>query len=177
MEKLQPTVNIFLRPGECYFGDRNDRIRTLLGSCVAMTMWHPELLVGGMSHCMLPSRPRRSSDALDGKYADEALALLLNKALLIGTRAEDYQFKLFGGGDMFPTTAKSNENPVGLKNVKASQALLKHHGFKAHAEHLGGTGHRTLIFEICNGHVWVKHQSAPPPGDGNSEGKHPCPPA
>lgn len=174
MEKPLHISEIFLRPGEFYFGDRNTRIRTLLGSCVAMTMWHPELLVGGMCHYMLPSRSGRGSGKLDGKYADEALELLLNETRQIGTRAGDYQFKLFGGGDMFPATGKTHKHAVGLKNVEAGHALLKRHGLNISAEHLGGVGHRTLIFDIWNGHVWVKQQ--PPlhsPCD-NREAKEIC---
>ena len=49
-------IEIFLQPGDFYFGDRDTRIRTLLGSCVSITMWHPRLHVGGMCHFMLPER-------------------------------------------------------------------------------------------------------------------------
>jgi Chemotaxis protein; stimulates methylation of MCP proteins len=49
-------MEIFLQPGDWYFGDRDTRIRTLLGSCIAITIWHPRLLVGGMCHFLLPGR-------------------------------------------------------------------------------------------------------------------------
>ena len=56
-------LEIFLQPGEFYFGEGKTRIRTLLGSCVAITLWHPRLHIGGMSHYMLPSRPRHRKNA------------------------------------------------------------------------------------------------------------------
>lgn len=96
-------VEVFLQPGEYHFGDRNTRIRTLLGSCVSVVIWHPLLLIGGMCHFLLPQRSgRHSGSTLDGRYADEALQLLLQAASAAGTRAEEYQAKLFGGGNMFP---------------------------------------------------------------------------
>ena len=46
---------IFLNPGDYAFGDEQVRMRTLLGSCVAVTFWHPKLRVGAMCHYLLPA--------------------------------------------------------------------------------------------------------------------------
>jgi chemotaxis protein CheD len=158
MKKPDHTVEIFLHQGDVYFGDRDTRIRTVLGSCVAITMWHPQLLLGGMCHYMLPGRRRTAKEALDGKYADEALELMLTEIRRSGTRPSEYQIKLFGGGNMFPSSTKMREQHVGLRNVEAGRELLARHGLKIHAEHLGGLGHRNLLFDIWSGHVWMKHQ-------------------
>jgi chemotaxis protein CheD len=159
MKQPAHTVEIFLHQGEVYFGDRDTRIRTVLGSCVAITMWHPDLLFGGMCHYMLPSRRRTTNEPLDGKYADEALELMFTEIKRNSTRPNEYQIKLFGGGNMFPASNKLREHHVGLKNVEAGRELLARHGLKIHAEHLGGNGHRNLIFDVWNGHVWMKHQA------------------
>lgn len=179
MIKSAHTVEIFLKQGEVYFGDRDTHIRTVLGSCVAITMWHPELLIGGMCHYMLPGRrprgqkshcriknspitfpSRRALDtkALDGRYADEALELMFCEIQRSGTSAGEYQIKLFGGGNMFPATNQMRAQHVGLMNIEVVTQLLAHHGLKVSAEHLGGNGHRNLIFDIGSGHVWMKHQ-------------------
>ena len=50
-------MEYFLHPGEFQFTDDPDtRFRTLLGSCVAMTLYHPKRRIGGMSHYLLPTR-------------------------------------------------------------------------------------------------------------------------
>jgi chemotaxis protein CheD len=158
---LQP-LEIFLQPGDCYFGDRDTRIRTVLGSCVSMTFWHPQFAVGGMCHYMLPSREgERRSDGgprPDGRYADEAMALLMKEIDAIGAPHREYQVKLFGGGNMFPETRKSSNAHVGQRNVEVARMLVKKHGFVSMAEHLGGIGHRNIIFDVWNGDVWVKHR-------------------
>jgi len=41
-------IEIALQAGELHFGNRNTRIRTLLGSCISITAWHPQLPIGGM---------------------------------------------------------------------------------------------------------------------------------
>lgn len=88
MKKPAHVVEIFLQPGESYFGDKNTRIRTLLGSCVSITLWHPHLLIGGMCHYLLPDRGGKSSTGeLDGRYADEAIQILLKEVRAAGTDA------------------------------------------------------------------------------------------
>lgn len=105
-------MEIFLQPGDHYFADRDTRIRTVLGSCVSMTFWHPHLLVGAMCHYMLPERGSERQDserpAPDGRYADEAIALLLKKMDVVGASHKEYQVKLFGGGNIcFPKRIKT----------------------------------------------------------------------
>ena len=154
-------VEIFLQPGEVYFGDRDTRIRTLLGSCVAVVMWHPKLQVGGMCHYMLPRQSVARSRVLDGRYADEAMELMMREIRNAGTTPGEYQVKLFGGGHMFSAHQAVSRDHVGARNVEVARLLMKQHGFTSCAEHLGGIGHRNIFFDIWSGHVWVRHQ--PPP--------------
>lgn len=166
MKKPAHVIEIFLQPGEVFFGERDTRIRTLLGSCVAITMWHPGLLVGGMCHYMLPKHPAGKRATPDGRYADEAMELMLREIRKAGTWPEEYQVKLFGGGHMFSRQQKANEDHVGAKNVEMARTLMSQHGFSSCAEHLGGTGHRNIFFDIWSGHVWVRHQ---PPASNQNE--------
>jgi len=158
---FQP-LEIFLQPGDYYFGDKDTRIRTVLGSCVSLTFWHPNLLLGGMCHYMLPSRDaeRRgiASDAPDGRYADEVMLMMMKEIKVIGASRKEYQVKLFGGGNMFPEMHKQSGVNVGQRNVEAARILVKKHGFVSMAEHLGGIGHRNVIFDVWNGDVWIRHR-------------------
>ena len=160
MRKPQHIVEIFLQPGDLYFGDRNTRIRTVLGSCVSLTFWHPVLLVGGMCHYMLPNRSsekrKTSGLAPDGRYADEAMEMLIREINAIGAPHRDYKVKLFGGGNMFPDRSNPASH-VGMKNVETARRLITRYGFNCVAEHMGGYGHRNVVFDVWNGDVWVKH--------------------
>jgi chemotaxis protein CheD len=160
MRKPFHTIEIFLQPGDLYFGGRDTRIRTVLGSCVSLTFWHPALLVGGMCHYMLPNRMQERRNvglqALDGRYADEAIEMLIKDINAVGVPHHEYQVKLFGGGNMFPDRSNPISN-VGIRNVETARQLVARHGFNCVAEHLGGDGHRNVIFDIWSGHVWVKH--------------------
>jgi chemotaxis protein CheD len=169
MKKPASAIEIFLQPGEFYFGDRNTRIRTILGSCVSITMWHPTLLIGGMCHYMLASGKKRRIGKLNGKYGEDAIMMFLEEAIRSGTNPNDYVFKIFGGGSMFPAqdghwpcqTAPCAEVIDGCRNVACrnsniGRALLRQHHLNVVAEHLGGTGHRNVIFDVWSGQVWVR---------------------
>lgn len=151
-------IDIFLQPGEFYFGDPETRIRTLLGSCVAITLWHPRLRIGGMCHYLLPMRRGRLPGAQpDGRYAEDAIKLFMDELHQSGSWQADYEVKMFGGGDQFPGHVKAGANSVHNNNIRAGRSLLKQHGFTIKAEHLGGTGHRNVIFDVWSGQVWMQH--------------------
>jgi chemotaxis protein CheD len=150
-------IDIFLQPGDVYFGDRDTRIRTVLGSCVSITFWHPQRLLGGMCHIMLPERAGAATDAPDGRYAAEAIELLFDEMGAAGTLPGEYQVKLFGGGRMFAFKAGSETLDIGSRNIDTARRLLRHRGLEPASGHLAGVGHRSIVFDVATGDVWVKH--------------------
>ena len=155
-------IDVFLQPGELFFGDRGTRIRTVLGSCVSLVFWHPQRHLGGMCHYMLPFRAERQFGNLDGRYADEAVAMIFKKIRDSGTQPADYQVKMFGGANMFPDDRSKRPNHVGIRNVEAAREIVKTHRLTSVCEHLAGVGHRNIIFDVWSGNVWVKHQAPLP---------------
>lgn len=152
-------LDIFLQPGEVYFGDVDTRIRTLLGSCVAVTWWHPGRKIGAMCHYLLPDRPRsqkKPEQALDGRYAEEAFDIVLRYMSKESTFPEEYEVKMFGGGNMLAPSKQANS--VGERNIEFGKSWLAEHGFRVSREHLAGDGHRNIVFDLETGDVWVKFQ-------------------
>jgi len=154
-------LEIFLRPGEFYFGEGKTRIRTLLGSCVAITLWHPTRLIGGMSHYMLPNRMshRRKEAALDGRYAEDVMEMFMRELRRSHSKPAEYQVKIFGGGRMFETAAKDKPRPhadISERNVRIGRELAGRYGFSFTAEDLGGRGHRNVMLDLWSGDVWVR---------------------
>ncbi|WP_122678032.1 chemoreceptor glutamine deamidase CheD [Pseudomonas viridiflava] len=157
MKKPVGAAEVVLAPGEVSFATRPTRLRTLLGSCVAITFWHPLRHIGGMCHFMLPGRIRRGQP-LDGKYADEALEMLIRHARINDTLPEDYQVKLFGGGEMFPCHRHDlHAHDVANLNIRAALTLAEQHRLHLMAQDMGSTGYRNIIFDLWNGNVWVRH--------------------
>lgn len=154
---------VFLHPGDLWFGGEQTRVRTILGSCVAVTLWHPQRRIGGMCHYMLPDGSRRGKRR-DGRYAEEAISLLRDQVVLYRTLPHEYEAKLFGGGNMFNLPSSSNREctTVSDRNIAIARQLMARYGFRIKAEHLGGQGHRNIIFEVDNGDVWVRQTPLQP---------------
>jgi chemotaxis protein CheD len=149
---------VILQPGE-YFVGGGMRVRTLLGSCVSITLWHPRRRIGAMSHFVLADRGGARRGTPDARYGNEALALMMAELALLKVAPEECEGKIFGGGDMFPEQASrmAGMAGVGRRNGEAAWALLEASGVKVVSQHLYGDGHRQIIFDLDTGHVWVRH--------------------
>ncbi len=146
-------IDIFLQPGDYFVGDASFRIRTLLGSCVSITLWQPRLRIGAMSHFLLPERGNGQSP--DARYGEDALALMLADLRPYGVRGSECEAKIFGGGDMFPGRARKGPG-IGEKNGAAARSLLARHAIPVVSESLFGNGHRQILFDIASGDVWSR---------------------
>lgn len=157
MTRLKDLMDIFLQPGELFVGDAAFQIRTILGSCVSITLWHPQACVGGMSHFLLPTRSVPvPGQMLDGRYGDEALQWMLKDLRAAGVNPKQCQAKIFGGGNMFPGQTRASAITVGQRNGEAARQLLAQEGIQVVTESLYGVGHRQIIFNVSNGDVWSR---------------------
>ncbi|MGH6648397.1 chemotaxis protein CheD [Aquabacterium sp.] len=155
--KSTEQVIVFLNPGEYFVGDARHRIRTLLGSCVSITLWHPAQRIGAMSHFLLSERSGKVGEPLDARYGKEALGLMLMELAKQGVDPKACQAKIFGGGDMFPKqSGMANASNVGRKNGEAAHRLLEAHDISVMSESLFGQGHRRILFDVSSGHVWSR---------------------
>lgn len=150
-------IEIFLQPGEFYWGDSDTRIKTLLGSCVSVCIWHPHLLIGGMSHSLLPAKGSSGNEELSGRYIDESFEMFMAEITKANAKPQDFIVKLFGGGDMFKEIWKNAGPSVGERNIQMARSLIEKFGFNLKVEHVGGAGHRNIIFDLWSGDVWMKH--------------------
>lgn len=149
---------VFLQPGDYYFTQTPTRIRTLLGSCIAITLWHPLLLRGGMVHCLLPSRGAPAGAVeLSGRFVDEGIRWLLREAVRAYIDPAQCQFKLFGGSDMFAALGITARRSIGEANAAMGVKILERLGLHVCARDFGGTVHRSLVFDVSTGDVWVRY--------------------
>jgi len=156
-------ISRFLNPGQFYFCESNCQIHTLLGSCIAITLWHPILQIGGMCHFVLPGRRSpegviRAGGKLKGRYSDEAMALFEREATRHGTKLNEYQAKIFGGSNMLANSTLKQDEMIGTINTEAALKHLSERGITLLLAHVGETGHRRIVFDVEKGDVWVKHE-------------------
>lgn len=154
-DDLLEVTEFTLFPGDFCFESGHVRLRTLLGSCVAITVWHPARQHGGMCHFMFPGAGAHASDS---RYARDAMAMFCRALKDEGTRPQDYQVKLFGGG-MTPVPCHEAVRPslsAGCRNVAEARSMLRERGFHIYAEDVGGAGYRKVLFDLWSGDTWLK---------------------
>lgn len=149
-----------IHPGDWYFGGDYARIHTLLGSCIALTAWHPSLKVGGLCHYLLPASPyatasadSRDHSADDCRYAENALAAM-RSAMLRFAALKEFHIGVFGGGDMF---SYSSATSIGFDNIAYVHQWLHKQQLQPYRVDVGGTISRSLTMIIATGDIHVKH--------------------
>jgi hypothetical protein len=85
-----PGRQVMLLPGQMSFTTAPAQLRTLLGSCVSVTLWHPGKRIGGMCHYLLPTAQPQAGEPLDGRYGDEAMEAMVARLLRTGTEPSEY---------------------------------------------------------------------------------------
>ena len=132
-------------------------ITTLLGSCVAVTMFNPRLRLGAICHALLPScrRDQSCSHLETGKYVECAVAFMLGQLNARGVLNGEVEAKLFGGSDMFDTV-EGGRFSVGRQNMEMALRTLEEASVRVVTRDLGGARGRKIIFHTHTGEVFLK---------------------
>lgn len=132
-------------------------IATLLGSCVAVCLYDPQLRLGGLNHFMLPTFERSTNRDFDtllcGSFAMEAL---YNGLLARGARKSRLQAKAFGGGTIIASLAQTG---IGERNVEFARDWLKREGVHLVAADVLGPWSRKIVFNPQTGDVFSRRMS------------------
>ncbi len=161
MTEQKPGLPIFLlKPGEMFITDKPCAVSTLLGSCVAVTMFSRRLGVGAICHALLPScSQNKQCDCRDERfrYVDCSVRGMLEAFKGLGITATEIETKLFGGSDMFLVKdGPDSKASVGRQNIaKAREILTAAVGCVAAAD-VGGVQGRKIVFYACSGEVFLK---------------------
>ncbi|HEY1338226.1 MAG TPA: chemotaxis protein CheD [Bryobacteraceae bacterium] len=149
---------VFLQPGEAIATEAPIRIKTVVGSCLAIVVRAPRIGVTVVAHCLLPragaavgSIPR--DEAI--RYVDTAIEVMLSDLAARGALPGDLEVKLFGGADAMECQGEPAYR-VGRRNIDAARAALASRGLTASAHSVGGKRGRVLEVDAASGVVFVK---------------------
>lgn len=146
---------VFLQPGEFYCARRPSIVETILGSCIAVTLYSPPMRTGAICHAMLPSP---CDGAAQGEYVEGAIKAILGRMLYRGLEKDALEAKLFGGSTVLP----SGESSIGEQNIKAALEVLEKLQIRIVARDVGGDTGRKLFFCTETGDVYVRRQKSSP---------------
>ncbi|WP_444995670.1 chemotaxis protein CheD [Aliikangiella sp. IMCC44359] len=139
--------SLFVHPGEIAFRSAPLKIETLLGSCVAITVWHPKLLVGGMCHYLLPLPLNETGNKNNYRYASYALQELVERMQKCAEINEFY-FGCFGGSEMIES---NRAEAVGKVNINFALNWLNEKKVRIVSQSVGGKSYRKLCLCLTSG--------------------------
>lgn len=145
---------VFLQPGEVLTTTAALRVKTILGSCLGITIRAPGAGYAAIAHCVLPEAaaavdPADSSQP--ARYVDTAVASMLRLFAEHGASRGELEIKLFGGAD-----AMGAEFGVGKRNIEVARRILLARGMAIAASAVGGNQGRVIVFDTGTGEVLLR---------------------
>lgn len=134
-----------LNPGDVAIGTRDDRLETLLGSCIAIVLTDPRRTVGVMCH-IVHARPAPATERGNGAFADVALEHMYTLLRARGITPSLCEAYVYGGGNMFPHVFRNTH--VGECNATWALDALARAGIKVLRCDTGGQVYRRLGWTI-----------------------------
>jgi len=117
-------------------------VSAVLGTCVAVCLHDRRLKIGGMNHFLYP-KTKMFDNMATSQYATVSIPALIKKLQQQGSRIEDLEAQIFGGGE---SSGLLTSGDIGSKNIKMARKLLKKSGIRVVSEDVGGFKGRRLIF-------------------------------
>jgi chemotaxis protein CheD len=154
-------ADVYLKPGEIYISDKPAVVKTVLGSCISVTMFNARLRIGAICHGLLPECNEMNGcncACIEGfRYVDCSIRRMLEELHSLGIVNDEIEIKMFGGADMFKTIGdKTRAINVGEKNIRTALKVLGESNLRLAASDTGGSKGRQIVFIPNTGEVFVK---------------------
>ena len=124
-----------------------------LGSCIGVTIWDPEVKVGGMIHYMLPDSSISPAKANPAMFADTGIPRLFRAAYELGAVKKRMTVKAVGGSQLLDDNGTFN---IGKRNYVMLRKIFWKNGILIDAEDVGGSISRTLRLNVGTGQVTIR---------------------
>ena len=132
-----------------------DVLTTLgLGSCVGVALFDRINKIGGLAHIMLPTMKGFEGQSV-AKFADSAIAELVNRMVREGALRSAIVAKIAGGAHMFGHSM-SDILKIGERNSASCIAVLRQLGIPLQANDTGGPYGRTIELNTETGALKIR---------------------
>jgi chemotaxis protein CheD len=149
-------TRFFLHPGAVRFSAQPERIETILGSCICVTLRDPVTTAAALCHCLLPVAPPTAAVDDRFRFCDTAIAGMLTWFRQRSIPPARLEAKLFGGADVLIRSTRNAEPSVGALNTQHAVSALARFAITPQACETGGERGRYLIFDTASGSVWIR---------------------
>lgn len=152
---------IYLKTAEMIFTEQPASVLTVLGSCLAITMFHRPFGIGAICHGLLPQCSKKKTCNKgckdEARYVECSIEQMISWFLRVDVILGEVEIKVFGGADMF-STRNDAEGPatVGKQNIETAMRLIKNKGLHIVAMDVGGEQGRKIFFNTLSGEVLLQ---------------------
>lgn len=145
--------NVYLKPGEVIISRNPILVSTILGSCIAVTIFSPGKKIGAICHAMYPCNPTGVANV---QYVDSAIYYVFGK-MAEYTGKSDMIVKLFGGARVLAAGEYEEERmAIGEQNITQAKRTLADLGLTISNADIGGIRGRKLLFSMKTGDVYIR---------------------
>lgn len=145
--------NVYLKPGEVIISHNPILVSTILGSCIAVTLFSPGKHIGAICHAMYPHNP---TGDMNVQYVDSAITYIYRK-MLEYTVKSDLTVKLFGGAKVLAGSEYGEDRKaIGEQNLAQAKRTLNELGLSLASSDIGGLRGRKLLFSMKTGDVYLR---------------------
>ncbi len=141
---------------EIIFTSDSDQACCIVGSCIALTLYHARAKQGALAHIVLPKSQDRSGPP--GKFANRAIPHMLEILASSGANQSGLIAKISGGASMFGTNGPIK---IGTQNAEAVQQLLEELKIPIVGKDLEGPKGRRITFDNATGSMLVEVAGQP----------------
>jgi len=126
-----------------------------LGSCIGVTLFDPEVKVGGLIHCMLPLSKIDPVKAEKNPlmFTDLGIPELLRAVFELGAKRENLVAKVAGAATVIDD---GNLFRIGERNYTVMRKVLWKNNILIAAEDVAGTLPRTMLLCMATGRTLIR---------------------
>ncbi len=126
-----------------------------LGSCVGLAVYDPEVPIGGLLHCMLPTSKIDAERAKVNPYmfTDSGVSSMLQELLNRGAQKRRLVAKVAGAAKLLDD---DNTFRIGARNIVILRKVLWKNNILIDADDTGGAAARTMLLHIRDGRTVIR---------------------
>ncbi len=142
----------------CVSTDPQYELVTIVGSCVAITLYDKKNQTGGLVHIVLPGkRQYLRENETKAYYADSGIPLLFEKLKKAGSDEDNLVAAVVGGAS---TLTEHDGNTIGKKNAEFAISLLKSKGIPIEKVDIAKKHGRRITLSIKNGKLNIENTTS-----------------
>jgi len=135
-----PLIDFYLSPGHIYMSHEPALVSTVVGSCVAVSLWDSKKEIGGMAHFLYPFTENRHRAT--AQYGNAAVKYMVRMFLDFGAQEKNLRAQIFGGALMAPADCMR----IAKENVQMARKILRSHRINIVSEDTGGNMGRKIVY-------------------------------